>query len=221
MCAHEGIQREPAGSAADVLQTLFLSEMLCTSCPPVKTAFTSSQLEPCAVCICVSNACPRGTESRTRVCTDLRFITQTRPLTAPYIYGRVRNPRRERAGCAKFAKVFCARGDLAISDSALREGEASSKLFENWFKSTFCCVFSAILITEYTHVYTGYRVRHVQWTRHVARIAPRFWKFSHTAISSSGIFTSHHSRTPGGVVDVKRGRSDFSRFDPRPEMAPL
>ena len=83
MCAHEGIQREPAGSAADVLQTLFLSEMLCTSCPSVKTAFTSSQLEPCAVCICVSNACPRVTESRTRVCTDLRFITQTRPLAAP------------------------------------------------------------------------------------------------------------------------------------------
>ena len=143
MCAHEGILREPAGSAADVLQTLFLSEILCTSCPPVKTAFTSSQLEPCAVCICVSNACPRGTESRTRgVCTDLRFITQTRPLAAPDIYGRVRNPIGARGPVVLNLQKCFARA--AISRFQIRRCERVRRV-QNCSKTGSKVLFAVIL----------------------------------------------------------------------------
>ena len=155
---------------------------------------TSSQLEPCAVCICVSNACPRGTESRTRVCTDLRFITQTRPLAAPdKVYMGVLGILDARGPVVLnlqkcFARAAISRFQIRRCERVRRVQNCSRKLVQKYFLLylLLClyCFFTSllILITEYTHVYTGCRVRHVQWTRHVARIAPRFWKFSHTAL---------------------------------------
>ena len=180
------------------------------------------------MCICVSNACPRGTESRTRVCTDLRFITQTRPLAAPdKVYMGVLGILDARGPVVLNLQKCFARA--AISRFQIRRCERVRRVqncSKTGSKVLFAVFTSLLILFFYFSAYIDYRIhpcihRLPRTTRPMdpacCPYCPAFLEvFPHCNLKLTDFYQPSQPRTPGGVVDV-RGRSDFSRFDPRPE----
>ena len=171
------------------------------------------------MCICVSNACPRGTESRTRVCTDLRFITQRSDAASrPQIYMGVLGILGARGPVVLnlqkcFARAAISRFQIRRCERVRRVQNCSRKLVQKYFLLCILC-------------YIDYRIhpcihRLPRTTRPMdpacCPYCPAFLEvFPHCNLKLTDFYQPSQPRTPGGVVDV-RGRSDFSRFDPRPE----